>query len=648
MEATTLVPFVTLPHSLNFTPGPTMTKGGLNRAIGRAFKDLVPRRAQEHERLQGDTDHSDTQQHPEAAPPALPGTSAPMNPAPASSAPSEAPPALPAATEVPAEPPAAPPVPDDASAPVTEASLQAVLAESSEASVNQMMTSMLPYLTAIVRHQVQLHVSPPLHTDVAAQRRLNGAVRFDDVLAAVQPLPDSLPDLPRQIGELEARLISAEADAAAAAAKRSVVPQMLARESAEQLLKISSSKVESLEAENRRLRATNIRVDALLQKMKESTGLHTQYLELARAEVAERDAVIHALERRLAKEREAFKAAVAANTEQTRQLHAILIKAQKGKFVDADTAHLLEDLQKRNTHLLHINRVLRSHVSLAGMDQEILVLAVQGMTAGELNLADLELDQETFVALQRIQAEAAGSSDPHAVPAALARAAHQVAHGKLHKRIRPGGEDSDMTLVSILILPPKTSLRSRRIRLVLQSWKQKKRRKTHPVSQSSVRSRSSQSSRRTSPRSQSRSRSPSPTTSSTGRPRSRSQSVSSKRATPVSSPPSSVQASPSASKVLKDDRPPELIDLTSDVEMSSSPEDSPPATPSAEKGSRDPVPSPTSGKAVPEAPAPLAEASSVTKDIPDSGPPSSPPPKATPSAVPGDEDEGITFHDLVA
>ncbi|KAG2821784.1 hypothetical protein PC129_g22075 [Phytophthora cactorum] len=199
-----------------------------------------------------------------------------MNPAPASSAPSEAPPALPAATEVSAEPPAAPPVPGDASAPVTEASLQAMLSEISEASF-------------------QLHVSPPLHTDVAAQRRLNSAVGFDDVLAAVQPLPDSLPDLPRQIGELEARLRSAEADAAAA--KRSVVPQMLARESAEQLLKISSSKVESRDAENRRLRATNIRVDALLQKMKESTDLHTQDLELARAEVAERDAVIQVLER---------------------------------------------------------------------------------------------------------------------------------------------------------------------------------------------------------------------------------------------------------------------------------------------------------------------------------------------------------------
>ncbi|KAG2792404.1 hypothetical protein PC129_g24810 [Phytophthora cactorum] len=129
MEATTLVPVATLPHSSNFTLGPTMTKGGLNRAIDRAFKALVPRRVGEHERLQGDTDHSNTQQPPDAALPSLPGTSAPMDPASAPSAPSEAPPALPAATEVPAEPLAASPMPADASAPVTEASLQAMLAE---------------------------------------------------------------------------------------------------------------------------------------------------------------------------------------------------------------------------------------------------------------------------------------------------------------------------------------------------------------------------------------------------------------------------------------------------------------------------------------------------------------------------------------
>ncbi|KAG2893137.1 hypothetical protein PC119_g16498 [Phytophthora cactorum] len=245
-----------------------MTKGGLNRAIDRAFKALVPCRAREREHLHGDIDYSNTQQPPEVSPSAPPETSAPMSPGPASSAPSEVPPALLAVTEAPARPPAAPPVPADTSAPVTEASLQAMLAESSEASVDQMMTSTIPYLTAIVRHQVQLHVSPPLHTDVAAQPRLNSAVGFDDMLAAAQPLPVSLPDLPRRVGELEARLRSHEVDSAAA--KRSVVPQMLARENAEQLLKISPSKVESLEAENRRLRDTNNRVDALLQKMKES------------------------------------------------------------------------------------------------------------------------------------------------------------------------------------------------------------------------------------------------------------------------------------------------------------------------------------------------------------------------------------------
>ncbi|KAG6948675.1 hypothetical protein JG688_00014997, partial [Phytophthora aleatoria] len=213
--------------------------------------------------------------------------------------------------------------------------------------------------------------------------------------------------------------------------------------------------------------------------------------------------------------------------------------AQKGKFVDADTAHSLEDLQKRNTHLLHIKRVLRSHMSLAGMGPEILVLVVQGMTAGELNLADLELDQETFVGRQGIQAEAADSSDPHAVPAALAKAAHQGAHGKLHKRIRPGGEDSDNDLgvdpnSSSEDKPPiptdqtssamsaaglgdgataeSSSPKSGRRGLHKpKAWNQKKRQKTRPGSQSSVRFRSSQSSRRTSPRSQSRSRSPYPT-----------------------------------------------------------------------------------------------------------------------------------------
>ncbi|KAF1784175.1 hypothetical protein GQ600_1953 [Phytophthora cactorum] len=220
--------------------------------------------------------------------------------------------------------------------------------------------------------------------------------------------------------------------------------------------------------------------------------------------------------------------------------------------------------------------------------------------SGELNLADLELDQETFVALQRIQAEAAVHRTL-AVPAALANRSPSRSR-ELHKRIRPGGEDSDNDLgvdpdsssedkppiptdqassaMSAAGLGDDATAESsspkpgRRGLHKPKAWKQKKRRKTRPGSQSSVRSdqvkvASHKSSLAVAlPISVSHE-------SSTGRPRSRSQSVSSKRATPVSSPPSSFKLRHSASKVLKDDRPPELIDLTSDVEMSSSPEDSP-------------------------------------------------------------------------
>ncbi|KAG3179303.1 hypothetical protein PC128_g16022 [Phytophthora cactorum] len=146
---------------------------------------------------------------------------------------------------------------------------------------------------------------------------------------------------------------------------------MMAHETAEQLRKLLSATVEPLQAEIKRLTATNVRLDALLQKTKEST------------------------------------------------------------FIAVDTALLLENLQKRKSYLLQVNRTLCSHVSLAGMDPDILVQAVQVLTAGALNLADLQLDQATFVALQRIQAEAADSSDPCALSTAMVKAVYQVAHGSL-------------------------------------------------------------------------------------------------------------------------------------------------------------------------------------------------------------------------
>ncbi|RAW23894.1 hypothetical protein PC110_g19682 [Phytophthora cactorum] len=131
-----------------------------------------------------------------------------------------------------------------------------------------------------------------------------------------------------------------------------------------------------------------------------------------------------------ATQRETFR----ANTEQTRQLYFLLVTLSAGMFTTSDTATLIEDLQKRNMHLLQINCTFHSHVSLA-----------VGLAAGELDLNSLDLDQETFVALHRIQAESKDLWDQTAIPAAPAKAAHQVAHGTRHKRIRPGGKGSDQS-----------------------------------------------------------------------------------------------------------------------------------------------------------------------------------------------------------
>ncbi|KAI9994059.1 hypothetical protein PInf_016622 [Phytophthora infestans] len=145
------------------------------------------------------------------------------------------------------------------------------------------------------------------------------------------------------------------------------------------------------------------------------------------------------------------------------------------------------------------------------MDPEVLRLAVDGLTAGELDLDALDLDQETLVALRRIQSATASSNDPQALPAALAKAAHQPPPSPplSHKRLRPGGEDSDdepddsdeakapiptdkastsMTAAGLGDAPPadtSTPKSARRSLFGPKAWKkaaQKKRKKSRPHS----------------------------------------------------------------------------------------------------------------------------------------------------------------------
>ncbi|ETM54171.1 hypothetical protein L914_02452 [Phytophthora nicotianae] len=274
-------------------------------------------------------------------------------------------------------------------------------------------TALLPYVTLIARHQVQLSVSPPLQRDIRTQRRLNDALGFDQVLAAVQPLSDTLPDLPHAVGELTAQLkISREE---AATAKHLLVPVQLRVESLETLLNKSTAELNGLQAEIKRLKSANVHIGSLLEKSKESMDVQTENRRLAMNYAEQKQDIIDALDKQIKKEREVFKTTVSANTENTRKLHDLLLKATQGTWVDSGTAALVADLKDRNLHLLRTNRALRGFVNFAGMDPNTLALAIQGLRAAEVDLSTLDLDQDTFLALPRFQQEAGDQEDPFAL-----------------------------------------------------------------------------------------------------------------------------------------------------------------------------------------------------------------------------------------
>ncbi|ETN16089.1 hypothetical protein PPTG_06316 [Phytophthora nicotianae INRA-310] len=166
--------------------------------------------------------------------------------------------------------------------------------------------------------------------------------------------------------------------------------------------------------------------------------VQTENLRLAMNYAEQKQDIIDALDKQIKREREVFKTAVSANTENTRKLHDLLLKATQGTWVDVDTAALIADLKDRNLRLLCTNRALL--VSFAGMEPNTLVLAIHGLRAAEVDLSTLDLDQDTFLALQQIQQEAGDQEDPFALAVALAKTAQQV-QSSASKRSRHGSDD---------------------------------------------------------------------------------------------------------------------------------------------------------------------------------------------------------------
>ncbi|ETM98248.1 hypothetical protein PPTG_19648 [Phytophthora nicotianae INRA-310] len=206
--------------------------------------------------------------------------------------------------------PVASPAPAEASEELTVDSLCDLLAESADATVDSIRTALLPYLTLMARHQVQLSISPPLQGDVRTQRRMNDALGFDQVLAVVQPLSDTLSDLPHVVDELL-------------------------------FFNKSTAEVNELQAEIKCLKSANVRIGSLVEKSKESMDVQTENLRLTMNYVEQKQDIIDALDKQIEEEREVFETTVSTKTESTRKLHALFLKATQGTWVDADTAALI-------------------------------------------------------------------------------------------------------------------------------------------------------------------------------------------------------------------------------------------------------------------------------------------------------------------
>ncbi|ETI54871.1 hypothetical protein F443_02390 [Phytophthora nicotianae P1569] len=368
--------------------------------------------------------------------------------------------------------PVSSPAPAETSEELTVDSLRDLLADSADATVGSVRTALLPYLTLMAPYQVQLSISPPLQGDIRTQRRLNDALGFDQVLAVVPPLSDTLQNLPHAVGELTAQL--------------------------------EISREEAINRLNR-LKPANDHIGSVLKKSKESMDVQTEKLRLAMDYAEQRQYIIDALGKQIERKREVFKTTVSANTENTCKLHDLLLKSTQGTWVDANTAALIADPTDRNLQLLRPNRALQGFVSFAGMNPTLVI-------------------QDTLLALQRFQQKAGDQEDPFALAEALIKTAQQV-QSSASKRSRHGSNDGSSDDTSEEKTPVSSGRATRAASTadvgkrspaaassptpshrglhMSKAWKNKpksKRQKTASRSPASVRSRSNQVSRRSTSR----------------------------------------------------------------------------------------------------------------------------------------------------
>ncbi|KAG7381011.1 hypothetical protein PHYBOEH_011226 [Phytophthora boehmeriae] len=346
--------------------------------------------------------------------------------------------ATPPSSEPSAGAPTPPPAPAGPVQHITEDQITDLLTESSVANSDELLTRLLPYLTRLARLISQQGITPPLRGDAPLQRRLNQARGFDATVDSVQPIPDAIVNLPHDVGVFQVQLTNVRATLATTECR--LVPEVHRAEQAEFQLKAAYARIEELERQLKTSKERSVKADIELRKLQASIDKHTEDLNHMKLSLNSRDDTIRILRKRLEESHASFMASVAGNTEYNRQLVAILTRQMAKAGSPADNDKVIDNLRVRNEHLRRTNATLRAHVSLAGIDSEVLKNAIRGITSGELKLEALGVDAPTLAALKRIQDEATKAADeseePFALAIAFAKAAHQFRSRRKGKRAR--------------------------------------------------------------------------------------------------------------------------------------------------------------------------------------------------------------------
>ncbi|GMF33029.1 unnamed protein product [Phytophthora lilii] len=260
---------------------------------------------------------------------------------------------------------------------VTREVLEELLVEASAESSERVIAVLGPRLEQLGRLAVGLQVAPSIRGDRRVRFRVDAAKSLEEVVNAAVPCMDVGGDVTLDLATMRGQLYSAEA--AQAAAEKSLRQEIYRRENAEVLAKTAYGERDSLRVELRRSKEAQAQLVKKVEQLNAIVATHNEvYAKLAKRVQAAED---HAqrISKQLAREQEVFKATVAANTAQCSRLHRLLASSDVADdSVSARLRRRNEDLLERVQRLVKANRTLRARVQLEAMDPDVLVLISEG------------------------------------------------------------------------------------------------------------------------------------------------------------------------------------------------------------------------------------------------------------------------------